>query len=196
MLRRVIVCGTRVVVATLVTLALPASARGAAAFSLNSSAFPRKGTLPPKYTCDGSDTAKDGGAADMNAGISPALQWQDPPAGTKAYALVVDDLDWPSGSRVHWLLFDIPATATALPEAVPKSETLADGSRHGRNDFRNPFYQGPCPPRGDPAHQYLFTLYALDAPTGLPAGASKSQLMQAIQKHTLATAELTGKYAR
>ncbi len=196
MLRQVIVRDARVIVAMLVALALPAAARSAAAFSLNSSAFPRKGTIPQKHTCDGSDTAKDRGDGDMNAGTSPALEWQDPPAGTKAYALVVDDLDWPSGSRVHWLLFDIPAQATALPEGVPKSETLADGSRHGRNDFRNPFYQGPCPPRGDSPHQYLFTLYALDTPTGLPPGANKSQLMQAIQKHTLATAELTGKYAR
>ncbi|MBI4515737.1 MAG: YbhB/YbcL family Raf kinase inhibitor-like protein [Deltaproteobacteria bacterium] len=168
----------------------------AAAFTLSSPAFEPGGTIPQKHTCDGSATARERHAADTNAGVSPALVWRDSPSATKAFALVVDDPDTPTGSYVYWVLYDIPASQTSLSEGVARSEELPDGSKQGRNDFRNPFYQGPCPPRGDPLHRFVFTLYALAAPLDLPPAATKTAVMQAINRHKLGKAELIGQYGR
>jgi len=168
----------------------------AAAFSLTSSGFKADGDIPPKYTCEGSEMAKARNAGDVNAGVSPGLSWDDPPAGTKGFVLLVNDPDAPGGTWMHWVLFDIPSTARAIAEGSPKNETLADGSKHGLNDWRNPFYQGPCPPRGDSPHRYVFTLYALDAPTGLEPGAKTMPLQHFIAKHTLGKAELIGRFGR
>ncbi|HUI27719.1 MAG TPA: YbhB/YbcL family Raf kinase inhibitor-like protein, partial [Candidatus Kryptonia bacterium] len=71
-----------------------------------------------------------------------------------------------------------------------------DGSKHGLNDWHNPFYQGPCPPRGDSPHRYVFSLYALDAATGIDPGAKKMHLQQFIAKHTLGKAELVARFGR
>lgn len=149
---------------------------------LKSSAFEQNAEIPRKYTCDGPD-------------VSPALSWTDPPQGTESFSLVVDDPDAPVGTWVHWLLFNLPATARSLPEGVPKEEELKDGSRQGRNDFRKIGYGGPCPPPG-PAHRYFFKLYALDTKVSLKPGATKAELLRAIEGHTLAQAELVRKYKR
>lgn len=153
------------------------------AFTLTSAAF-RDGTgIPVKYTCDGVDT-------------SPPLSWSGAPAGTRGFALVVDDPDAPTGSWVHWVLYNLPAAVAGLPENVAKVESLdLDGARQGRNDFRRPGYGGPCPPPG-PAHRYFFKLYALDAPLTLKAGAQKKDVEAAMEGHVLATAQLMGTYAR
>ena len=150
--------------------------------TLTSSAFSPGGTIPRKHTCDGPD-------------VSPALNWTDPPAGTQSWALIMDDPDAPVGTWVHWVLYDLPAAARALPENVPKQEQLPDGSRQGRNDFRRTGYGGPCPPAG-PAHRYFFKLYALDAKLGLRAGATKADVERAMQGHILGQAELMGRYGR
>ena len=150
--------------------------------TLTSSAFPPGGTIPKKHTCDGPD-------------VSPALNWTDPPAGTQSWALIMDDPDAPVGTWVHWVLYDLPAAARALPENVPKQEQLPDGSRQGRNDFRRTGYGGPCPPAG-PAHRYFFKLYALDVKLGLRAGATKADVERAMQGHILGQAELMGRYGR
>ena len=150
--------------------------------TLTSPAFPPGGTIPKKHTCDGPD-------------VSPALTWTDPPAGTQSWALIRDDPDAPVGTWVHWVLYDVPAAARALPENVPKQEHLPDGSRQGRNDFRRTGYGGPCPPAG-PAHRYFFKLYALDAKVGLRAGATKADVERAMQGHILGQAELMGRYGR
>ena len=151
-----------------------------AAFQLQSSAFSNGGAIPTKFTCDAAD-------------LSPALSWNDPPAGTKAFALIMDDPDAPAGTWVHWVLYDLPASVRELPEGVPKAKDLEIGARQGSNDFRRIGYGGPCPPRGA-AHRYSFRLYALDQHTQLPAGAAKGDLERAMKGHILAQSELIGRF--
>lgn len=150
-------------------------------FQLTSTAFSAGQPIPAIYTCDGQD-------------ISPPLQWTEPPAGTKAFALIVEDPDAPAGTWIHWVLYGLPATARQLSEAMPSEGQLADGSRHGRNSWQKLGYGGPCPPSG--THRYFFRLYALDVPLDLAAGASKKQLLAAMEGHILAMAELMGTYSR
>jgi hypothetical protein len=153
------------------------------AFSLSSPAFGEGAAIPVEHTCDGAD-------------VSPPLAWNDPPAGTKSFALIADDPDAPAGTWVHWVLYNLPAATTQLPARIAKVETLdLGGARQGRNDFRHPGYGGPCPPRG-PAHRYFFKLYALDAPLELRPGAPKKDVEAAMQGHTLGLAQLIGTYAR
>jgi Raf kinase inhibitor-like YbhB/YbcL family protein len=174
---------TRGLALVLLVVALLAGPGGAAvAFELKSSAFKSGETIPRRHTCDGED-------------VSPPLAWVGAPSGTKSFALVCDDPDAPAGTWVHWVLYDMPATLTGLPEGVRAVPTLDDGSRQGTNDFRRPGYGGPCPPRGV-SHRYYFRLYALDTVSGLPPGASKAALLKAIEGHTLGVAELMGRYAR
>jgi Raf kinase inhibitor-like YbhB/YbcL family protein len=163
-------------------LGVLANGGGAMAFELTSSAFGRGDTIPRKHTCDGAD-------------VSPALAWKDAPSATKSFALICDDPDAPAGTWVHWVIWSVPASAGALPEGVTPTATLGDGARQGTNDFRKVGYNGPCPPRGAP-HHYSFRLYALDAPLALSPGAGKAELVKAMDGHTLASAELVGRYGR
>jgi Raf kinase inhibitor-like YbhB/YbcL family protein len=149
---------------------------------LETSAFPPGGDIPVRFTCDGSDG-------------SPALEWTEPPAGTQSFTLVADDPDAPRGTWVHWVLYDLPARARELPEAVPPDKELVSGARQGRNDFRKIGYGGPCPPPG-PAHRYYFRLFALDRALGLKSGATRNEIDRAMEGHILARAELMGRYKR
>jgi Raf kinase inhibitor-like YbhB/YbcL family protein len=152
--------------------------------ALTSPAFAAGAAIPVPYTCDGAD-------------VSPPLEWRGAPGDTRAYALIVDDPDAPAGTWVHWVLFNLSGTTTSLPENVAKSETVAElgGARQGRNDFKRTGYGGPCPPPGKP-HRYVFTLYALDGPLTLRAGATKAELERAMQHHILAQGQLVGTYGR
>lgn len=153
------------------------------AFILSSTAFKDGAPIPGKYTCDGVD-------------LSPALVWSGAPAGTRSFALIADDPDAPGGTWVHWVLYNLPAEVSELPENIAKVESLdLGGARQGRNDFRRPGYGGPCPPPG-PAHRYFFKLYALDARLELKPGAQKSAVEAAMEGHVLGTAQLMGTYAR
>jgi Raf kinase inhibitor-like YbhB/YbcL family protein len=152
------------------------------AFRLSSSAFEPGTEIPKQHTC---------AAADQ----SPALTWADTPKGTKSFALIVDDPDAPGGTWVHWVLYDLPADTTQLPQGVAVDETLASGAKQGVNDFRRVGYGGPCPPPGKP-HRYFFKLYALDASTNLKPRASKADVLRAIEGHVLGQAELMGTYKR
>lgn len=160
------------------------AAPAAQPFALTSAAFQANALIPARYTCNGEN-------------VSPALAWGAPPAGTQSLALVMDD---PDAVKVaghvwdHWLLFNLPASARSLAEAVPAQDELPDGSRHGRNSFGKLSYGGPCPPSG-PAHTYRFVLYALDRGLDQKPGATKDELLKAIAGHTLAQAELDGRYA-
>ncbi|MBI2300924.1 MAG: YbhB/YbcL family Raf kinase inhibitor-like protein [Armatimonadetes bacterium] len=149
--------------------------------TLTSSAFAPGAAIPAKHGY-------------RTGNVSPPLQWTDPPAGTRAFALVVDDPDAPSGEWVHWVLLNLPADTRELPEGVKKDARLADGSLHGKNDFGNLGWDGPSPPSG--THRYVFKLFALDGPLALASGASKQVLLKAAAGHTLGTAELTGTYSR
>ncbi|MBI4458530.1 MAG: YbhB/YbcL family Raf kinase inhibitor-like protein [Acidobacteria bacterium] len=151
-------------------------------FALSSSVFEANGLIPKKFTCDGADA-------------SPPLAWSDPPPGTQSFGLIADDPDAPAGTWVHWVVYDVPAGVTALPEGVPKEKELSGGGCQGRNDFQKIGYGGPCPPRGS-AHRYYFKLYALDRKVALQPGASKADLERALKGHILAEAQLMGRYQR
>jgi Raf kinase inhibitor-like YbhB/YbcL family protein len=160
----------------------PPSDASEAAFAITSPAFATGAGIPAKYTCDG-----------QNA--SPPLDWGQCPSGTASLALIVDDLDAPVSAFIHWIIFNLPSGTRGLPEAVPKDGKLADGALQGKNGFGKIGYAGPCPPSGSP-HRYRFTLYALDKSLGLAAGASKEQVLAAMQGHILAQSQLIGIYQR
>lgn len=130
--------------------------------------------------------------------LSPPLIWSRLPPRTRSLALILDDPDAPAGLWVHWVLYDIPAGATGLPEGLPRLPRLADGSCHGRcwgvRHFPRMGYHGPKPPPG-PAHRYRFTLSALSQPLGWPPGATAPELREAMAPLTLAEAVLWGTYA-
>jgi len=150
--------------------------------AVRSAAFQEGGTIPPRYTCDGEN-------------VSPPLAWTGLPEETAAVAVVVDDPDAPAGTWVHWVLYGLDPSRADLPEGVPARDTVLGGARQGRNDFKNVGYGGPCPPRGQ-LHHYAFKVYALDETPDLPAGASKAELLGAIEGHVLAEGKLTGTYRR
>ena len=151
-------------------------------FELKSPDFAPGSTIPQKFTCVGAD-------------ISPALDWSAPPANTQSFALIADDPDAPVGTWVHWVLYNLPASAHSLPQNLPKTEKSADGTLQGRNDFGKIGYGGPCPPPGK-SHRYFFKFYALDAHVTLKPGASKKDLERAMQSHILAHAETMGRFSR
>jgi len=149
---------------------------------LTSTAFADGDKMPARYTCDGEN-------------VSPPLAWGEPPPQTRSFALIVDDPDAPVGVFTHWVIFNIPADARELEEAIPIGERLPNGALQGKNGFGKLGYGGPCPPRGSP-HHYRFTLYALDKPLELPPGISKNDLLQAMEGHILAQGQLVGVYQR
>jgi hypothetical protein len=121
------------------------------------------------------------------------MAWSGEPGATRSYALIMDDPDAPGGTWNHWLLWDIPAAAHALPERFSPGSM----GHSGTNDFGKPGYGGPCPPRGDGPHRYYFKLYALDVEK-LPivAGAKRADLDRALKGHVLTEAHYMGKYER
>jgi Raf kinase inhibitor-like YbhB/YbcL family protein len=155
---------------------------GPMSLQISSDAFADGKMIPKDHTCDGADR-------------SPPLHWDGAPERTKAFALVVDDPDAPSGVFTHWLLYNVPAAAKALDVGVATTGTLGDGSRQGTNDFGRVGWSGPCPPPGS-AHRYYFKLYALSAPLELEPGAKRDAVLKAIKEKKLAEAEVTGKYER
>jgi len=148
---------------------------------MKSLAFVPGGKIPGKYTCDGMD-------------ISPPVSWTSGPEGTKTFALICDDPDAPMGTWVHWVLFNLPADITEFRENVPPEKELENGAKQGMNDFRKIGYGGPCPPGG--THRYFFKLYALDTEIHLEAGATKAELLKAMEGHILAEGQLIGRYER
>ncbi len=150
--------------------------------TLTSPSFADGNPIPTKHTGDGQD-------------VSPPLRWSGVPDGVRSFALICDDPDAPVGTWVHWVVFNLPATLTELPENVPPAEHVAGGAKQGRNDFGHPGYGGPAPPPGKP-HRYFFKLYALECEVGLRPGATKADLLKAMQGHVLAEGQLMGTYQR
>jgi Raf kinase inhibitor-like YbhB/YbcL family protein len=134
--------------------------------------------IPDKYTCQGEN-------------ISPPLEWIDLPPGTEYLALIVDDPDAPNGAFAHWVLYDIPADRRELHEDLGKAGQFPWGGIQGRNDFGNIGYDGPCPPDGE-VHRYYWRLYAVDTPCNLGLGATRAQLLDWLENHTIAMTELIG----
>jgi hypothetical protein len=150
--------------------------------NLSSSAFKDAQPIPSQYTCDGQN-------------ISPPLAWSGTPGNAESLALIMDDPDAPSGVWTHWVVFNLPADASDLPEAAAKAEPIAGNAKQGLNDFKRPGYGGPCPPTGK-QHRYFFKIYALDTTLGLPSGASRKAVEAAMTKHILAEGQLMGTYQR
>ena len=154
-------------------------------FTLRSSVFQAGGAIPRRYTCQGDD-------------VSVPLEWDGAPDRAKSFALIVDDPDAPDPAAprivwTHWLLYNIPADAKILKEAVKPNE-LPPGTLEGLNDWKRTGYGGPCPPIG--RHRYFHKLYALD--TLLPdlGEPNKGALERAMQGHIVAQAELIGTYQK
>ncbi len=147
---------------------------------ISSPAFETGKPIPEKHSCDGED-------------ISPTLAWEDLPPGAKSLALIVDDPDAPRGTWDHWLVFNIPPAVKGLREGAG-ADNLPGQARHGRNSWNRNDWGGPCPPGG--THRYLFKLYALDTMLDLSQGASKAELLEAMDGHILDKAELMGTYKR
>lgn len=150
-------------------------------FRLTSDAFQNDDTIPERYVCVGED-------------FSPPLRWTQPPDGTRSFALIVEDQDAAGGTYVHWIAYNIHANTRLLEEAMPVAPELPNGIRQGRNNDDTVGYTGPCPP--GTARRYFFRLYALDSRLDLPPGATKQQLLDAMQGHILAKAELVGWHSR
>jgi Raf kinase inhibitor-like YbhB/YbcL family protein len=151
-------------------------------FRLETSSFLPGGDIPQKFTCQGAD-------------VSPALTWTEPPAGTKSFALIADDPDAPSGTFVHWVVYNLPPSTRRLPEAVAENAPLSGGGHQGMNDFPMSGYAGPCPPPGK-YHRYFFRLYALDAVLSLKGGATRKEVDAVMKGHVLAEAEVMGRFRR
>ncbi|MBL8201542.1 MAG: YbhB/YbcL family Raf kinase inhibitor-like protein [Chromatiales bacterium] len=154
-------------------------------FILTSPDFADRGKIPAAHTCEGADR-------------SPALNWSGAPAGTKSLALIVDDPDAPDPRApkmtwVHWVLYNIPASASGIPGDEAR-HGLPAGTLGGLNDWQRTGYGGPCPPIGQ--HRYFHKLYALD--TVLPdlGRPTKARLLEAMEGHVLAEAQLVGHYQK
>jgi len=156
-----------------------------ATLELTSPAFTPGGEIPSLYTCEGRD-------------ISPPLRWTGIPAAAKSLVLIVDDPDAPDPKApkmtwVHWVLYNIPATATGLPEGVT-SGALPPGTLEGKNDWKRTGYGGPCPPIG--RHRYVHKLYALDAVLPDLKQPTKAQVEKAMRGHILANSILVALYQK
>lgn len=154
-------------------------------FSLHSPAFGPHAPIPVEHTADGPN-------------LSPPLNWEDAPAGTASFALVVEDPDAPDPAApqrtwVHWVLYNIPSDVRSLGTGA-KGDELPSKARPGMNDWNEAVYGGPDPPIG--RHRYFHRLYALDSELALPSRATRQDLLEAMKGHVLAEAELVGTYEK
>jgi Raf kinase inhibitor-like YbhB/YbcL family protein len=163
-------------------LAAPVQQIPKGTMKLTSTAFVEGQLIPQKYACDGKD-------------ISPPLKWSGAPIGAKSFALIADDPDAPAGTWVHWVVYDLPATASELPEDIAKTQFIVGNAKQGLNDFKRLGYGGPCPPPGK-AHRYVFKIYALDTLLEIKPGSTKKEIEAAMGNHILDHAQLIGTYQR
>ena len=154
------------------------------AFQLTSPAFDTNATIPRRHTCTGED-------------LSPPFEWDEPPPGTRSFALLCHDPDAPGGSFRHWAVFDIPPDWRRLPEGLRPVAAPAEGLRQAVNDFGRVGYAGPCPPRGHGTHHYHFRLIALDVER-LPIDREPScrAVDEAGRRNVLGATELVGLFQR
>jgi Raf kinase inhibitor-like YbhB/YbcL family protein len=175
---------TSILLTPFLAVALAAALEGSS-MKISSMTFTNNGSIPTVHTCEGNDT-------------SPALMWSGAPPATKSFALIVDDPDAPDPAApkmtwVHWVLYDIPPSATGLPATVALQD-LPKGTLEGVNDWKRTGYGGPCPPIG--RHRYYFKLYALD--TLLPdlGKPTKAKLLEAMKGHVVAETQIMGTYQK
>ena len=154
-------------------------------FTLTSTAFTKGDSIPKKFTCEGEN-------------ISPPLEWRGLPEGTRSLVLIVDDPDAPDPKAPrmtwdHWVLYNIPAKSTQLPEGVASSE-LPSGTKEGLNSWGKTGYGGPCPPVGK--HRYFYKLYALNTILNKMDNPDKAQVEDEMKDHVIAEAELVVTYQK
>jgi Raf kinase inhibitor-like YbhB/YbcL family protein len=186
---------------TLVAMPIAAQERGAApaaggsAMTLTIPAFPDGSPIPVKFS-----QAAEGAAP--GEGTSPAISWANPPAGTQSFVLHMHDLDVvrnrTTDDQAHWVVWNIPATATGLPEGVPRGAQLSDGSY--QISATGPVYRGPGAPAAGPLHHYVFELFALDTrlevrPTA-DAFETRANVLKEVQGHILGKAVYGGLFRR
>jgi Raf kinase inhibitor-like YbhB/YbcL family protein len=152
----------------------PVDTEAAATLTVFSEAFAEGDEIPKRFTCDGEE-------------LSPPLKWSG--GQGEAWALVVDDPDAPGGTYVHWVVVDIPMRTTSV-----RTGEVPAGGVQMVNSSDEPSYAGPCPPSGE--HRYRFTVYALDAPTGLTESASLDDALHAIGEHAASSGTMTAFYSR
>jgi Raf kinase inhibitor-like YbhB/YbcL family protein len=163
--------------------------RKMAKFEITSTAFAFGHAIPKKHTGEGAD-------------VSPPLQWNGLPEGTKELVLICDDPDAPTDEPwVHWVIYKIPITAKGLHEGVPRRPRLKEpsGSMQGKNSWTTGDvigYRGPFPPPGHGTHHYYFKLYALEAQMVVEPGLEKKAVLADISEHIIGEAVLMGTYER
>ena len=150
-----------------------------ATLSVTSAAFEPGGEIPPEFGCDG-------------GGAFPALEWAGVPEGTQSLAVTALDPDAPGGVFVHLLVADLPAGTAGLTDVTE----IARGASIGANGSGDAGYVPPCPPEGDDAHRYVFTVYAVDATLDLGQGFTVGDLEAALDGHVLGSGEISGTFAR
>lgn len=146
---------------------------GFKALEISSPAFRQGGMIPRRYTCDGDD-------------VNPPIDVGELPSSTRSLTLIVDDPDAPSGTWLHWLVWNIAITRHIREKEVPGDQ--------GVNDFGRNTYGGPCPPSG--THRYFFRIYALDDLLDLPEGSTRHEVESAMREHIIGYGELMGVYKR
>jgi len=147
---------------------------------VTSTAFKDGELIPRQYTC-------------LGINISPPLEWTPTPAA-KSLAIICNDPDAPGGAFTHWLVYNLPPATMGFIENMPPEPKVGGGGMQGKNDFGDIGYGGPCPPKG--MHHYLFKVYALDAELPLKPGATKDELLQAMEGHILSQGQVIGRYSR
>lgn len=171
--------------AAFVAAAMVCAEEAKMALQIHSPAFADDGEIPPKYTCEGDD-------------VAPPLEWEGVPGSARSLVLIVDDPDAPDPAAprmtwVHWLLYNLPADISGLPEGVIAAD-LPVGVHEGLNDWKRTGYGGACPPIG--RHRYFHKLYALDTVLEGLNKPTKAQLESAMKGHILAQAQLVGTYRK
>ncbi len=154
---------------------------------LTTSGYPDGGAIPVKFSCD------------VTPPDSPPLEWTNTPAGTVSFVLIMHDLDGAPMKGLmditHWTVFNIPGTATSIPEGVQVGTPVDGDGVQGKNVRGANGYQPPCPPKGRPGHHYVFELYALDTKLDLPAGAPRADILKAIDGHIIGKSSYAGKFS-
>ena len=190
-MRRVRWMGAAAIVPMLMMTAAAQQAPAPTPMRLTSTSFPDGTVIPNKYT-------------QVEKQVSPALTWTNAPANTQSFVMHMHDME---GSRqkttddqLHWLVWNIPASTTSLPEGVPAGPDLKDGS-HQTSANGNGTYRGPGAPAAGPLHHYVFEIFALDTKIDVPANAAdpfetRTRVMAAIQGHIIGKAVYMGLFHR
>jgi Raf kinase inhibitor-like YbhB/YbcL family protein len=156
---------------------------GSRPIKITTDALDGRGFFDPRYTGDFDNS-------------SPELRWEEAPADTRTFVLLIEDPDAPKGLFTHWVIYNIPAHIHHLPAGIPSQEALPNGIRQGLNGFGKLGYGGPFPPLGDGAHRYFVKIYALSDSPEIPGRATREQLLHVISPYVIASGEIMGRYQR